>query len=231
MTDAPGRLREALAAQDSSARLQAALAAGTHPDPRFVEILVERCAVEPDFYVRDTLTWSLARHPASLTVPLLLAETRSSVNQARSQALHTLSKVGDPRGWEAVTEDLLRDPDDEVARSAWRTAVVLVPQVGRESLARVLAGQLGRGGRDVRLSLSRALAALGAAADQVLTEAGGHPDPQVRTHALATERLVLDPDEGFDAAVFEAGRIVALGATAAGGVDHGGMDHGGVEES
>lgn len=39
-----------------SVRLRAALGVGTAPDPRFVGKLVERCAVEPEFYVRDMLT-------------------------------------------------------------------------------------------------------------------------------------------------------------------------------
>ncbi len=102
------QLRAALASADSSSRLQTALTAGTDPDPSYVEVLVERCAIEPDFYVRDMLTWALTRHPADLTVPLLLEEAQSDVPQARSQALHSLSKVGDPRGWAAVTDAVLR---------------------------------------------------------------------------------------------------------------------------
>lgn len=94
------RLIEALGSGDSSTRLQAALAIGTHPDgPGLVEALVARCAIEPDFYVRDMLTWALTRFPAGDTVPRLLAELRSSVPQARSQSLHTLSKIGDRNVW------------------------------------------------------------------------------------------------------------------------------------
>ncbi|NEK56549.1 HEAT repeat domain-containing protein [Geodermatophilus sabuli] len=208
--DVRTRLRSALSSPVPSARLQAVLAAGTHPDPGQVDALVERCAVEPDFYVRDVLTWSLTRHPASATVPRLLEETRAAGRQARSQALHTLSKVGDPRGWTAVTRDLLHDADDEVARSAWRAAVVLVPDGSEAELAAALATQLGRGGRDVQLSLSRALAALGDAAGPVLTDAARDGDAAVRAHAIATERLVRDPDEGFDAAIAEARRVLAL---------------------
>ncbi|GIH71672.1 hypothetical protein Mth01_39250 [Sphaerimonospora thailandensis] len=74
----------------SPVRLQAALAVGTTPDPRFIDKLIERCAVEPDFYVRDMLTWALTRHSASMTVPKLIDELRSARVQARSQALHTL---------------------------------------------------------------------------------------------------------------------------------------------
>ncbi|MEU6742563.1 HEAT repeat domain-containing protein [Streptosporangium sandarakinum] len=198
---------------DSSVRLRAALAVGTAPDPRFVEKLVERCAIEPEFQVRDTLTWALTRHPASMTVPRLIDELRSERAQARSQALHTLSKIGDRRAWPAITRALLTDADDEVARSAWRAAVVLVPEGEEAGLAAVLATQFGRGGRETRLSLSRALVALGEVITPTLRAAMTDPDPRVRAHAIATERLSRDPDAGFEFAIEEAKRIVALGGT------------------
>jgi HEAT repeat protein len=208
------RAIEALADGRSSVRLRAALAAGTAPDPRFVGPLVERCAVEPEFFVRDTLTWALTRHPVSLTLPGLLRELRSKRAQARSQALHTLSKIGDRRAWPAITRELLSDADDEVARCAWRTAVVLVPEGEEAALAAVLVTQLGRGGRETRLSLSRALVALDEAVLPALRVASADPDPRTRTHALATEGLLRDPESGFEFAVEEAKRIMALGTTA-----------------
>ncbi|MBE8524341.1 HEAT repeat domain-containing protein [Amycolatopsis sp. H6(2020)] len=208
-------LLDALAAANASTRLQAALAAGTRADPGLADALVARCAVEPDFFVRDMLTWALTRLPAEITVPKLVTELRSGQAQARSQALHTLSKIGDRTAWPAITRSLLHDPDDEVARSAWRAAVVLVPPGDRPELAADLARRLGRGDRAVRLSLSRALAALGDAAEPALATALASADPGVRAHARATQRLVHDPDAGFDLAVDEAKRFVALGPDAA----------------
>jgi HEAT repeat protein len=210
-TPAVTRLAAGLAAGDSSIRLKAALAAGTNPEPSLVDTLVDRCAIEPDFFVRDMLTWALTRLPSELTVPRLLAEVRSEGAQARSQALHTLSKIGDASTWPAITPALLRDPDEEVARSAWKAAVVLVPEGEEDGLAAELATQLGRGDRETRLSLSRALVALGEAAEPALREAGASDDPGVSAHAEATERLMLDSDAAFEPAVDEAKRIVALG--------------------
>lgn len=202
-------LRTALDAPSSSARLRAVLAAGTRPDPDYVEALVEQCAIEPDFYVRDMLTWALIHHDASSTIDRLLIELRSDSAQARSQALHTLSKIGDERAWPAVAE-LLDDEDDEVARTAWRTAVGLVPEEHQAALAETLSTQFDRGDREVQLSLSRAFAALGEAASPVIERAKTAEDPGVRSHAIATERIMLDPEEGFDAAIAEAHRVVAL---------------------
>jgi hypothetical protein len=195
----------------SSVRLQAVMAIGTAPDPGYVDGLVDRCAVEPDFYVRDMLTWAITRHPAAVTVPRLVGELQSANPQARSQALHTLSKVGDRAAWPAITRELLTDRDDDVARTAWRTAVVLVPEDEKPALAEVLASQLGRGDRATRLSLSRALIGLGDTIIPTLEAATTSTDPHVVAHAIATRRLLDDPDSGFDLAVDEAIRIVALG--------------------
>jgi HEAT repeat protein len=205
------RLLDALGGGNSSTRLQAALTVGTYPDPGLVDALIARCAIEPDFYVRDMLTWALTRLPAEITVPRLRAELRSERAQARSQALHTLSKIGDGNAWPAITRSLLRDADDEVARSAWRAAVVLVPAGEQKGLAAELAAQLGRGDRNVQLSLSRALVALGDVIEPALQTGLASDDPTVRAHARATEQLLHDPDAGFDPAVDEAKRIAALG--------------------
>ena len=119
--------------------------------------------------------------------------------------------MGDRSAWPAITTALLRDADDEVARAAWRTAAALVPDDERERLAVELATQLGRGDRNVRLSLSRALVALGDVVEPVLSSARVNADPEVRAHAYATGVLLRDPEAGFDAAVDEARRVVALG--------------------
>lgn len=212
MTLPNAHLIAALAAGDESTRLNAALAIGSHPEPGLVDTLVERCASETNFYVRDMLTWALTRLPPEITVPRLLVELRSERTQARSQALHTLSKINDPSAWPAITRSLLRDPDDEVARSAWRAAVVLVPDGQKRDLAEELAAQLGRGDRQVQLSLSRALAALGEeVVGPVIRKAMASGDPIVRAHASATERILSNPDAGSENAVNEAKRIFALG--------------------
>ncbi|MFD7965155.1 HEAT repeat domain-containing protein [Streptomyces zaomyceticus] len=207
----PMRARQALEDDRSSVRLRAALAVGTTPDVRFVDTLIERCAVEPDFHVREMLTWALTRHPPAVTVPELLDQVRSERTQARSQALHTLSKIGDRQAWPVITRALLSDADDEVARSAWRAAVVLVPEEEKAELAHALATQLGRGERETRLSLSRALIALGEVILPTLRSATTGLDPEVRLHALATERLLRDPDTGFEFAIEEAKRVAVLG--------------------
>ncbi|WP_454696812.1 HEAT repeat domain-containing protein [Achromobacter aegrifaciens] len=190
-------LATALDNPDASVRLAAALRAGTTPDRSHVALLVTRCGTEPDFFVRDMLTWALTRLPQTDTVPLLMAELNSPLARARSQALHTLSKIGDPGTWPAITPAHLHDPDPEVARTAWRTAAGLAPATQRDGLARELIRELGRGDTDLKRSLSRALAMLGDPTITVLQSAAEHPRPEVRIHARATLRLIADPEGPF----------------------------------
>lgn len=191
---------DTLAAGNPSTRLQTALAAGTRADPALTDALIARCATEPDFFVRDMLTWALTRLPPQTTVPKLLTELHSEHPQARSQALHTLSKIGDSDTWPAITRELLHDPDDEVARTAWRTAVTLAPDSEQHTLATELATELGRGDRTVQLSLTRALITLGDLIQPTLDTALTSDNPAVRAHAHATRRLLQDPDATFDPA-------------------------------
>ena len=195
-------LLAALAADDASTRLRAAMAAGSNPHPGYAEELIRRCGVEPDFFVRDMLTWALTRLPADLTVPGLVTELGSASPQARAQALHTLSKIGDRSAWTSITLALLHDTDDEVARAAWRTAVGLVPS-GRETwLANELAGELGLQRHEVALAAGP------------LTAAKRRGDLTVRAHVAATERLIDDPDSDFAAALEYATRLVNSDAAA-----------------
>lgn len=204
-------LTAALSAGDSSTRLRAALAAGTDARASLLEVLVERCADEPDFFVRDMLTWALTRLPAAETVPRLVAELDARQPQARSQALHTLSKIGDPQPYLEVLR-FLSDPDDETARTAWRAAEALSPEREKPALATQLATQLGRGEPDLQRSLSRVLVALGDAAEPALRDAAASGEEGVRLHAAATRRLADDPDLGFAAALDEATKASILGS-------------------
>lgn len=204
------RLRIALEAEPASARLQTAMAAGLRPNDRYIEVLVERFTTEPDFFVRDMLTWALLQHDRDFTLARVLPELTSVFPQARAQALHTLSKLGDQRAWPAITAELLHDAEDEVARTAWRAAATLVPEAEAARLAEELSSEFARGDYTTQRSLSRALAALGDAAAPVIERAKKHRRAAVRTHAIATEGLMKYPDAGFDVAIAAAQRIVAL---------------------
>ncbi|MDN6174374.1 MAG: HEAT repeat domain-containing protein [Brevibacterium sp.] len=209
----------ALSSANPQQRLQAALSIGITAEDRHLGVLMQRCRIESDFFVRDMLTWAITRMPAEVAVPLLIAELSSDVPQAQGQALHTLSKIGDPCGWEAMDPDVIGDEliahsDTAVARSAWRAAVALVPGDDRERLASSLATQLGRGDMETQKSLSRAIVSLGEDLVSVLDGRLQAEEETVRTHAMATQDMFTDPDAGFVHALSEAKRVVALGSEA-----------------
>lgn len=201
----------AFADPNPSVRLNAVMAAGISPSPDDLDLLVERCAVEPDFQVREMLTWAILRHPAAIMVPRVVAQLSRIEPQARSQALHTLSKARDNSTWPAVSARL-DDDDPEVVRTAWRAAVEVVPEAERGWLAGKLAAKFGRGSWETQLSLSRSLIALGEdVIGPVLAKAASDPNEAVRQHAAATERLLHDPHASFTDGIHWARREVGLG--------------------
>ena len=179
-------LEELLKSPDQSVRLKAALAAGTYPNQDHIEVLIRQCESESDFFVRDTLSWALMRQDRELVVQRLIPELKSSNPQARSQALHTLSKIGDKANYSLITPELLLDTDDFVASTAWRSASVLVSEKDKPALIEILISQLGRGDSDTQFGLTRFLCAIGQPIVAPLMQAAQSADETVRTQAEFT---------------------------------------------
>lgn len=179
-------LKALLASSDKSVRLKAALAAGTYPEPDFVDVLVDQCAHETDFFVRDTLSWALIRNDIPKVVDRLKSELHSENVQAKKQALHTLSKIGDKQFYSLIALEHFLDFNDEVAVTAWRAASVLAPESEISNLTAILVTQLGRGDSDVQFDLTRFLCALGDSILEPLTEATQSPKEDIRIHASFT---------------------------------------------
>ena len=179
-------LQELLNSPDQSARLRAALSAGTYPDLSHIDVLIKQCATEPDFFVRDTLSWALMRQDRETVEARLIPELNSSNSQARTQAIHTFSKIGDKKNYSLITKEMLLDPDDSVASTAWRAASVLVPDEEKAALVQVLISQLGRGDSDTQFGLTRFLCAIGQPIVEPLTEVAKSADERIRTHAEFT---------------------------------------------
>ena len=179
-------LKALLDSPDKSVRLQAALAAGTYPEDGYIEVLVTQCAHETDFFVRDTLSWALMRHDIGKVVERLKSELNSENSQAKSQALHTLSKIGDKQFYSLITNEHHFDSQDKVAVTAWRAASVLVPDNEKPALTKVLVSQLGRGDSDLQFDLTRFLCALGDVIIEPLKLASESEKEEVRLHAAFT---------------------------------------------
>jgi hypothetical protein len=179
-------LQTLLASPDQSVRLKAALAAGTYPEIEFIEVLISQCAIESDFFVRDTLSWALMRNDVAKVVERLKTELQSSNPQAKSQAIHTLSKIGDKTNYSLITDEMLFDPDDFIASTAWRVASVLVPDGQKVILVKKLITQLGRGDSDIQFGLTRFLCALGECIVEPLTEASKSANETISNQAKFT---------------------------------------------
>lgn len=185
-------LREAFTNPDASKRLNLAMNVGTFPSDSYIDVLVDQFLVETDFYVRDTLTWALLNQNREKVTQRIVAEINSPYPQMRSQCLHTLSKIGDPATWPAITRQHLTDPNDAIAKTAWRAAVILVPDWQVSELVEVLCTQLGRGDARTQLSLSKALLNLEEPALEALKQFLTDDKINVREHAEKTFRLHND---------------------------------------
>lgn len=179
-------LKALLESPDKSVRLQAALAAGTYPEDQFIEVLIAQCSHEPDFFVRDTLSWALMRQDIPQVIERLKVELHSENSQAKSQALHTLSKIGDSQYYSLITNEHHFDSQDIVAVTAWRAASVLVPDGEQAALAKILVSQLGRGDSDLQFDLTRFLCALGDVIIDPLKQASESEKEEVQIHAAFT---------------------------------------------
>ena len=179
-------LKAHLDSPDKSVRLKAALAAGTYPKAEYIDDLVSQCAIEPDFFVRDTLTWALMRNEIPSVVSRLKPELNSENPQARSQALHTLTKIGEEKHYSLITQEHLFDADDKVAATAWRAASVLAPDNEKPQLVELLLTQLGRGSSDLQFDLTRFLCNLGECIVAPLNIATNSPKEEVSLHARFT---------------------------------------------
>lgn len=205
-------LRNALESPNSSTRLRAALAVGSDPHLDLSEVLVARYAEEPDFYVREMLTWALIQRPSNALLNELKTQLRNPLPQARAQTLHIFSKLAGFAPleiWNLISEDELHSPDIDVAMAAWRAAVAVAPQDQYPQLVRSLITQLDRAEPAAHKALARAFLSLGQEATAALEELSS---PLARAMLLTMDSMDSDlgDQENISAAqrVRNAGRFV-----------------------
>lgn len=196
---------------NASIRLQAALAAGTAEDTTAIDILLYRSGVEEDFFVRDMITWALTRMPVDDVFTSLVADLDSEVSDqpfGASQALHTLSKLRVAQSWQELQARPWLLHREDTAQTAWRTFVGLVPDDQTAWLAHQLLQELDKGTPEIQRSLSRAMAELEGREASISVLLGA----LTSAHAVATAKLIADPDSDFMADLEEARRVDNMGA-------------------
>lgn len=188
MSGVPDGLIARLRDPDRNVRIQAALDMGKLDEPGAADVLVEALAAEPDFFVRETLTWSIVRLGPAAT-PLLMDRLRDEHPSVRHDAAHALSKIGDPRALEALTA-LLGDADPAVVSKA----AFALGRIGDARAIPALVGLLGRDDRELESALNAVLEGFSTAAVQPLLQALADPDWRTREHAADALRGIGDRD-------------------------------------
>lgn len=196
MTNNPtDTLISALSAADGTTRRQAALALGAAGDPAAVPALVERLVAEADSCVREDVTWAtvqLFEHAKDEVLSLLTSDNPD----ARRQAAHVLSKIGDPELAEHVLP-LVDDEHADVAIKAYRAAA----NTGNPVVVNALAQRIGDGDSLQRDALTGAFIRLGELGVPALVAALGHAEAPIRSHAAEALGDLGTPaaDAGVDA--------------------------------
>ncbi|KZX21054.1 HEAT repeat domain-containing protein [Rathayibacter tanaceti] len=176
--DQVARLLAGLADRDRDVRQASALALGERADRAAVGAVLAQLWEEPDFFVRDTLTWAasrVGREAVPLVREALAADRRPAV---RTQAMHVLSKIADP----ATMDDILPLIDDGAPEVAAKARWAL-SRLGDPRAVPVLLRQLGTGDAEAQNALTDVVASFRAAAVPGLIDALAHADPAARRHA------------------------------------------------
>lgn len=201
LTTALAALVTALADPDRDVRQESALALGERADASTLDAVLERLWAEPDFFVRETLAWAVARVGAVAIPGVRQALGADRSSGVRTQALHVLSKIADPSTVDDLVP-LVDDPDEAVAAKArWALA-----RIGDARAIPLLAAHLGAADAEARNALTDVLAAFGAAA--VPTLVAGLVDERPVVRAQAAEALGRIGSQDADPAV------TALGSAA-----------------
>lgn len=173
---------------DKNVRIRAALNLGAERRLDALPDLVERLTCEPDFFVRENLTWAVVRM-AEEALPSLVALLKHPNASARLQVVHTLSKIADPRATDALLQ-VLDDPDAEVARRA----IFALGRINSPQALTALGAGLGDVDAERRSTLSTAIQGFGSAALIPLTRSLQHEQTGVRAHAADILGLIGHAD-------------------------------------
>lgn len=163
---------------DKNARLRAVMALGQSGDPAALPVLLDRLRAEPDFFVRDNMSWAIASCGAVAVEPLI-ALLEDELPTVRYQAAHALSKLRDARAVPALLATL-HDADADVALKA----VYALGRIGDVRALPALTQEIGSGSRERRTRREEALEAFGEDAIPHVSAMLTHADTAVRVEVV-----------------------------------------------
>lgn len=162
----------------------------TPADTAALSELVERLGTEPDFSVREHLTWAVVQL-GEQALPVLQAQLNHTAPEVRLQVVHALTKLADPRTIPLLVS-LLADSELPIIRKA----LFALGQLRSPEAAAALISQLGHPDLETATVLSEALQAQGELALPALHEALTQPEAAVRTQAAEALGRLGDPRSG-----------------------------------
>jgi HEAT repeat protein len=154
---------------DRNVRANTVVELGKLGDRATATVLVEALATEPDFFIREYLTWSIVR-VADAATPLLIRMLRDARAQARHGAAHTLGKIADPRATAALTAALQDDDPIVVSKAAFALGAI-----GAVEAAPALSNLLGGENRELESTLVSVFDRLGSPAIPAVLDALTRP--------------------------------------------------------
>jgi HEAT repeat protein len=162
---------------DRNVRSQAALALGKFGDSTAIDALLEALYTEPDFFVREDITWALVRMGAEAIEPLIDLLKHESP-EARHAAAHVLGKIGDKRAVKALIEAL----EDESIPVLTKSAFSLGQMDAVESVS-ALTRLIGHEDREVQTTITREIERFAETAFPLVVDLLKDERWQVREHA------------------------------------------------
>lgn len=177
MNPATQTLIEQLQHPDRNVRSHAALTLGRQPDVDAMPALLDALSTDPDFFVREDITWALLRLGEAAVDPLMdLLQSDSA--DARHHAAHTLGKIGARRAVDALI-GVLNDPHPMVMMKAAFT----LGQIRDTKAIPALVALLGHEDREVQTSVTRAMESFAPESIPYLIDALRDERWQSRVHA------------------------------------------------
>jgi HEAT repeat protein len=167
-----------------SLRIRAALDLGTLADPAAVEDLVAVLCADPDFFVRETVIWSLVRFGEAAVTPLI-SRLRDPSACARMSAAHALGKIGNPRAVDPLIAVLTDSDLEVVARAAYALG-----QIGDARAGPALVRVLGHDDRELESTLVGVLERFSRSVIEPLIGALAHENWRTREQAADVLRVI-----------------------------------------
>jgi HEAT repeat protein len=170
-------LIEQLHHPDKNVRSSAVFALEKLDDAGVADALIQALGTEPDFFVREDMTWALVRlgEPAFQKLVAALGDSQAA---GRPHMAHTLSKMRDARAVDVLLA-VLHDPDIAVVRKA----VFALGQIGEARAISAITVLLGHEDEELQTTLTQTLEKFGASAVPDLLRAMEDERPAVREQA------------------------------------------------